>query len=134
MVIPTSSPACPGHFLTSSSERQGFPPQYFPICECHLKGFPTIPLPYGRAMGVVTANPYCQNQAFFFLILLLFWENLAAFPNRSLLFWDPIQLSRDHRRRGWRVEIMLPYIWKDPQALPTLKSGASPQCTKHIPN
>lgn len=93
-VIPTSSPAFPGHFLTSSSDRQGFLPQHFPICECHLKSFPTIPLPYGRAMGVVAANPYCQNQAgfFFFLILLLFWENLTAFPNRPLFVsrYNPI--------------------------------------------
>lgn len=36
----------------------------FLLCtKCHLKSFPTIPLPCGKAMGAVVANPYC-HQAF----------------------------------------------------------------------
>lgn len=95
-----------------------------------------------QSYGSSYCKPILSKSSLFFFPFLkfscYFGRIWLLFTNRPRLFQDTIQLGRDHRWGGWlgrvTVEILLLYWWKDPKALPTLKSGASPPCTKHIPN
>lgn len=144
MVIPTSSPAFPCYCLTSSRDRQGSPPPlYFAICQCHLKSFhhhPSLRQSYGSSYckPILSRIKPLFFSFFFFKFSYDFGRIRLLLLTGLFLFHDTIQLGRDHRWGGWLGRATgsdhAPLPMERALALPTLKSGASPQCTKHIPN
>lgn len=85
MVIPTSSPAFPCYFRTSSRDRQSSPPLYFAICQCLLKCFchrPSLRQSYGSS--------YCKPilsriKPLFFSFFFLFFFKFSYYFGRIWL-------------------------------------------------